>query len=124
MSDSADNFKPEMLETFANFPLSTGQIVTLASSNFEEGYESFDNLIISIVDEHFEELLKTLIADGNDDDNATQILEKEVVHILDNVVSDHKRFLSWIFMTFLLKRFDYILNEIKKEKPHLFESDK
>ena len=120
MSESEDNFTPE---NFANFPLSTGQVVTLASSNYEEGYESFDNLIVSIVEEHFDEFLKTAIADGNYE-NAHEILQNEVVHILDNVISDHKEFLSWILMTFLIKRVTFIFDEIKKEKPHLFKAEK
>lgn len=88
---------------FSGIQLTNGTIVNMDVSTTGEAIVAFDNLVSMIVKENFTEVLKN----SDDEQNygrAIDILEREVNHVVENEVFDHKAFLESVLSTLVLER--------------------
>lgn len=69
-------------------------------------------MLFTIVMEHFEEIL---IASKNDPDHGIDfsIYEREIDHIMVNLVEDHYGFLKWILMHLVADKLDFIIESVR-----------
>ena len=95
--------------------LSTGACVNMQTSTFD----SLDNLIGVIVDEHFKTILTTAMEDG-DYSRGAELLYDEISHIVENELVDYKTVLKQALHTLAISRLIYILEHIEEESPELF----
>ena len=95
--------------------LSTGACVDMRTSTFD----SLDNLVGVIVDEHFKTILTTAMEDG-DYSRGAKLLFDEINHIVENELVDHKAVLKQALHTLAISRLIYILEHIEEESPELF----
>ena len=98
-----------------NITLSNGTAVDMYSETIEEAFEAFDNLLSSIVLEQFKDIVKISVDEGNYD-AAVEILKKEVHHVVESQLINHREALEWILSTLVLQRLDYFISEINKKQ--------
>ncbi|MDA3789152.1 MAG: hypothetical protein PF503_11780 [Desulfobacula sp.] len=113
---SIENFSDiQPYTTKVPFFLSTGAVVVVDDSNVHEGVESFTNLLFTIVMEHFEEILhQSKSAPGNNVDFS--IYEREIDHIMVNLVKDHYGFLKWILMHLVADKLNFIIESVRESQ--------
>lgn len=108
----------EIINLFRNkseIILSKGTAVNIDSETLQEAFKAFDGLLNSIVMEHFEEIAKISVDEGNYD-TAAEILEGEVNHVVENQIENHRGALEWILTTLVMQRFEFIISEINKNQ--------
>lgn len=95
--------------------LSNGAVADMNINSIQEAIDAFDNLLSMIVMEHFKEILKTSTEDQNYD-RAVEIIKKEVIHLVENELVDHKISLDWILTTLALGRLNFFLEKVTKNQ--------
>ena len=78
-----------------------------------EEIEEFDDLLNTIVMEHYEEIMKVMVAEQSYD-TAIEILTKEVRYAVEHAIPNHKAALEWILSTLVLEKFNYLVTSAEK----------